>query len=157
YFDQSEQIKTKIWLSAEPGQTAAGLLLQAMPSSSKIFDEDAWPRICTLTETLTDNELRELQNVGLIYRLYHEEAVNLYPPSPVSFRCSCNRERTINALIALGQDELEDIFLEQQKLEVKCEFCNETYYFDYEDLEPYMLELDITEITSDLSPSRTLH
>ena len=157
YFDQSEQIKTKIWLSSNPGQSAAGLLLQAMPATSDNFDEDAWPRICMLTNTLTETELRDLQNVALIYHLYHQEEVNLYPPSPISFRCSCNRERTMSALIGLGQDELEDIIAEQQELEVKCEICNATYHFTREDLEPYMLELDITKMASDLSPSRTLH
>ena len=157
YFDQSEQLKTRIWLSASPGEGASGLLLQAMPSTADLTDRDSWPRICLLTDTLTDQELQALQNVSLIYRLYHEEEVSLYPPSEVSFRCHCNRDRTMNALISLGQEELEELLAEQGRIDVKCEFCNKDYHFNREDLEPYMMEQDITEMANDLSPSRTLH
>lgn len=157
YFDQSEQLKTRIWLSADPGKDVSGLLLQAVPSSGDNSDPDAWPRICLLTDTLTDSELRELQNVPLIYRLYHEEEVNLYPPAPVTFSCSCSRDRTINALVSLGQEEIEEILAGQQELEIKCEFCNKAYHFKREDLEPYMMEQDIAEVANDLSPTRTLH
>lgn len=157
YFDQSEQLKTKIWLYAEPGKQASGLLLQSMPPSQPTPDADGWNRICQLTHTLTPQELSELQNVSLIYRLYHEEEVNLYPPAPVSFRCSCSKERTLAALVSLGQEEIEDIFKESELLEVRCEFCGQAYSFTADEIDPYLLEQDICVSAQDLDPDRTLH
>ncbi len=157
YFDQSEQLKTRIWLSGEPGQHVAGLLLQAMPSDNNLPDQDAWTRICTLTDTLSAQELSTLQNVQLLYRLYHEEDVELYPPRDIAFKCHCTRDRIINALVSLGSEEVEQMLSETPEVEINCEFCNRAYSVTREEIEPYLMELDISEIASDLSPSRTLH
>ncbi len=157
YFDQSEQLKTRIWLAGNSGEQVSGLLLQAMPSAISPTDSDAWPRICTLTDTLSESELEKLQNIQLLYRLYHEEEVELYPPHEVNFSCSCNRDRIINALVSLGAQEVEEMFTEEPLVEINCEFCNQSYTVAKEEVEPYLMELDISEIASDLAPSRTLH
>ncbi len=157
YFDQSEQLKTRIWLAGNSGEQVSGLLLQAMPSAITPSDSDAWPRICTLTDTLSESELEKLQNIQLLYRLYHEEEVELYPPHQVNFSCSCNRDRIINALVSLGAQEVEEMFTEEPLVEINCEFCNQSYTVAKEEVEPYLMELDISEIASDLAPSRTLH
>ena len=90
YFRQSEQLDTALWLAADAGQ-AAGLLLQRLPG--KVEDADAWGRVEHLAATITDAELLTLPGGEIIHRLFHEEDVRLFDAEPVSFRCSCSRER----------------------------------------------------------------
>lgn len=156
YFAQSEQLKTRIWLSAQPGEKVSGMLIQALPSGGA-SDQDAWSRIYQLTDTLTDQELQELENEQLLFRLYHEEQVRLFPPSAIEFKCNCDRDRTIKAIVSLGQEEVADLFEQQEQLTVKCEFCHKDYHFHFDDVAPYLMEQDINEVANDLAPSRTLH
>lgn len=46
---------------------------------------------------------------------------------PVSFACSCSRERVMGALILLGPAEIEDMIRKEGRAEVRCEFCAEEY------------------------------
>ena len=66
--------------------------------------------------------------------LFHEDPVRLFEPLPVVFRCSCSRERTLNALAALGSAEVEDLLQELGSITMDCEFCNQQYQYRREDL-----------------------
>jgi len=78
---------------------------------------------------------RLLQVHDLLRRLFHEEAVRVYEPEPVAFRCSCSRERVEGTLRALGREEMEALLAEEGEIVVDCEFCNRRYAFDAVDLE----------------------
>lgn len=132
YFKQSEQIQTHIWLAADK-QQAVGMLLQHLPGQEP--DHDTWNRIETLSTTLTREEMLSLATEEVLYRLFHEEEVRLFEDEPVSFRCSCSRDKVINMLRALGADEIHDILKEEGKVSVGCEFCNQQYEFDAVDTE----------------------
>lgn len=134
YFAQSEQLPTRLWLAAE-GENAAGLMLQVLPGHDRGEDPDLWPRLCQLTDTVTPGELLELPVSALLYRLYHEETVQLHESEAVRFRCSCSRERTERVLLSLGETELRGIIAEQGCIEVACQFCNQEYRFDAIDVE----------------------
>lgn len=132
YFNTSEQLPTRLWLAAN-GEAAAGLLLQKLPTETE--DADAWPRAVQLAATLTDGELLGLDAPTLLRRLYHEEDVRLYESQPVSFRCSCSRERIETVLRGLGYDEVQSILRDEGVIGVDCEFCNQHYEFDAVDAE----------------------
>ena len=134
YFEQSEQLPTRLWLACN-GESAAGLMLQALPGYDKSEDADMWPRLCQLTETVTDQELLDLPTTELLYRLYHEETVELHGTKEVCFKCSCSRMRTEQALFSLGEAELRNIIKEQGSINVSCQFCNREYGFDPIDVE----------------------
>ncbi len=127
YFAQSEQLPTRLWLAAD-GRRATGLLLQRLPGDRD--DDDTWPRVAMLADTLRDEELLRLDAESLLYRLFHEERVRLFEAELVSFRCGCSRERIDNLLRSLGPDEVEAILAEQGAVEVTCEFCNRVYRID---------------------------
>jgi len=131
YFARSEQLPTRLWLSAHSGR-AAGMLLQRLPGKTAAADD--WGRICALASTLTDAELLELPYRTLLHRLFHEERVELFAPEPLSFRCGCSRSRIEEALRAMGATEVESILAEQGEVLVECEFCNRGYRFDAVDV-----------------------
>ena len=136
YFEQSEQLKSRLWLAAD-GERAAGLLLQQLPPQVTQDDTERlqqWEHACSLAATVRDEELLQLSAEDLLYRLYHEDTVRVFQPAPVTFRCSCSRERTRNALASLDPGEVEELLEELGSITMDCEFCNQQYRFTREDL-----------------------
>jgi molecular chaperone Hsp33 len=126
YFMQSEQLQTRLWLFANQTH-AVGLLLQELPA--QVGYEADWERIETLASTITEAELLNLDCEDVLYRLFNEEHVRIYPAETVEFSCSCSREKISNTLRTFGKAELSEILLERGNIEVNCEFCSEKYYF----------------------------
>ena len=133
YFARSEQLATRLWLASDP-QRAAGMLLQRLPDAEP-SDDDAWVRAVHLGSTITREELLALPVREIVHRLYHEEDIRLFSRMPVSFRCSCSRERVEAVLRMLGRDEIHSILDEQGAVSVDCEFCGSRYEFDRIDAE----------------------
>lgn len=131
YFEQSEQLPTRVWLAADD-QVAAGLFLQRLPGVQG-EDED-WRRARILADTLESEELLRVSPLELLRRLFHEEDLRVYEPEPVAFRCGCSRERIADALRGMGRDEVEAIVHERGSVEADCEFCNAHYRFDAVDV-----------------------
>ena len=131
YFQQSEQLPTRLWLTSN-AESCAGFLLQRMPDSPEPSnpEHEDWQRVSMLLDTLTTAELQQLAPEELIYRLFHEETPRLFNPRTIQFYCSCGQEKVENMVYSLGQTEAESIIQEQQRIEVTCEFCNASYHLD---------------------------
>lgn len=135
YFTLSEQLPTRLWLHADTTR-ASGLLLQALPpAAGRRGDADAWETAEHLAETLTKNELLELDHATLLSRLFNEFDVRLFPPQALAFKCQCSRERSLRSLTALGRDDAYALLSERDMIEISCEFCGITYRFGQPDLE----------------------
>jgi molecular chaperone Hsp33 len=145
YFENSEQLPTRLWLYADE-HGASGMLLQRLPSegggaspdvaaADVAAIDDAWRRVQLIGETLTSEELRALPDAEILHRLFHEDDVRLYEPSPVYFRCRCSRERVSGMLQGLGEKETRSVLAERGEVEVRCDFCNRAYVFDAVDVE----------------------
>ncbi|WP_111641390.1 Hsp33 family molecular chaperone HslO [Marinimicrobium alkaliphilum] len=132
YFQQSEQLDTRLWLRADK-QAATGLLLQALPTpknASREANQESWHTLCTLADTVTTEELLTLDHPQLLFRLFHEESPRLFSPHDFRFACSCSHERSANALSSLGREEVEQLLVEQGTITIDCQFCNQRYRFD---------------------------
>lgn len=132
YFQDSEQLPTRLWLGADT-RRAAGLLLQrlpAAPTSAMAQADDDWIRLGLLGDTLSPEELISLPTTDLLHRLFHEDTLRLFEAEPLAFRCGCSRGRIDDMLRALGETEAMDIVAEQGAIEVTCEFCNRAYRLD---------------------------
>ncbi|MFV1982178.1 MAG: Hsp33 family molecular chaperone HslO [Thiohalomonadales bacterium] len=150
YLVRSEQLDTNLWLAAN-SRYAAGLLIQKLPGNTdnqliEFGDQETWNRIQHLSSTITNNELLNISDQEIIHRLYHEEDVRIFEKEPISFRCTCSRERVANMLQSLGSKEVISIIEEQKIIEVACEFCNQKYEFDSVDTEQ-LFASDITHPT----------
>lgn len=132
YFERSEQLATRLWLTAGDG-SASGLLLQMMPDRQG--ESDAWQHVTVLSDTLKQQELEGLSAQEILHRLYNEDDVRLFEGAPVAFRCQCSRERIEDTLRGLGHDEVQSILEEQGSVGVDCEFCGRHYSFDVVDVE----------------------
>lgn len=128
YFQQSEQLPTRLWLACD-GEHAAGLFLQRLPGETTA-DVDGWERVAALAETVTAQELLTLSAEQLLHRLFHEEDLRLFEPEPVAYRCGCSRERIEDALRAMGRAEVEALVEQEGEIHADCEFCGRAYVFD---------------------------
>lgn len=141
YFKQSEQLKTRFWLSSD-GKRNAGMLLQRLPGED---DEEGWARAEVLGGTLFGEELMATDGPTLIRRLFHEEDVRLYDPRTVEFNCGCSRERCGGMVVGLGAEDARELLIESGgQIDVDCEFCGERYSFDNIDLEALLVGADDT-------------
>lgn len=142
YFENSEQLPTRLWLYADE-HGASGMLLQRLPGeggggagppASAAEIDDAWRRVQLIGDTLTREELRTLSDREILQRLFSEDDVRLFEPSPVYFRCRCSRERVGGMLLGLGEAETRAVLAERGEVEVRCDFCNRAYVFDAVDV-----------------------
>jgi molecular chaperone Hsp33 len=151
YFENSEQLPTRLWLYADE-HGAAGMLLQRLPGAvvagtvapdtaatdTAVEDpaviDDAWRRVQLIGATLTPEELRGLADVEIVHRLFNEDDVRIFEPAPVYFRCRCSRDRVSGMLQGLGETETRSILAERGEVEVRCDFCNRAYVFDAVDV-----------------------
>ncbi len=148
YMAQSEQLETRLWLACN-AEVACGVMLQKLPDG-KTEDADAWNRASKLGETITREELLSLPGVQLLRRLYHQERVRVFEPHPVSFRCSCSRDRVTAMLRLLGHEEVRSILTERDSVDVDCEFCGRHYRFDQVDAE----QVFATDVITSVTPTR---
>lgn len=134
YYDLSAQIPTRLVLASN-AQQAGGLLIQLLPRTEEEqeqVDEDLWPRLKMLTETLKSDELVDLPAQDILYRLYNEEDVRLPDAEVLQFGCTCSRERCENALKHVGEEAVKETLLEQNPIKMDCQFCNRQYVFTAE-------------------------
>ncbi len=93
--------------------------------------DDAWREAEVLLATIEPTELWD-PTVGaelLLYRLFHEHGVTVYPTTSVLDKCSCSREKIGGILRGFSAEEVSDS-IENGKIRVDCEFCSTRYEFD---------------------------
>lgn len=131
YFAQSEQMDTRIWLSRGKGM-CVGMMLQRIPG--KGTDTDDWERIVEAVADLSDQQLVELDPVTLLRLKFGDETIRLFKSYPVTFGCSCSRQRVAEMLQGLGERSAREILEEEPCIEVRCDFCGASYRFDAVDI-----------------------
>jgi molecular chaperone Hsp33 len=157
YFRQSEQIPSFVRLAVAESVTpegrswrAGGLLLQYLPSGSarlrdlppgdapegawepSYVEDDAWLEGLSLAGTIEDHELVDpsLSGERLLYRLFHERGVKVFPEREISEFCRCSPERVEKMLSSFSPEERRDMVGDDGKIGVTCEFCGAHREFD---------------------------
>ncbi|KQR77857.1 Hsp33-like chaperonin [Rhizobium sp. Leaf384] len=99
--------------------------------------DDLWDEARVMVETIDADELTD-PTVGterLLYRLFHERGVRVYPPQAVYDQCACSREKLRDVLASFSQEEI-DSTVEDGVISVTCEFCSTTYTFEATEVRP---------------------
>jgi molecular chaperone Hsp33 len=126
YLATSEQLVSRLLLIADESG-AAGLLVQRLPGATE-QDEATWTRVASVIDSLDGSALvPRAPAADIIASVFPHDDVRVFKPRPVSFACSCSRERVENALRIAGASEVESILAERGNVEVTCEFCNRRY------------------------------
>src|SRR5690606_22603094 len=144
YFEQSEQIRTAFVTHVgqnDKGEwTGGSIMLQQIAREGGILEhapsdthEDEWRRAMVLMQTITADEAMNgaLPLNTLLYRLFHEEGIRVFPPLDIRKGCRCSAEKIKGVLDSLDAEERKDIAKDGVIL-VTCEFCNTSYTFPAE-------------------------
>ncbi|MGB5902083.1 MAG: Hsp33 family molecular chaperone [Xanthobacteraceae bacterium] len=129
---------------------AGGLLLQFLPkaperarqadldpgdapegsAAHEVAEDDAWVEGQSLIGTVEDIELidPDLSGERLLYRLFHERGVRVFPTQPVQAKCSCSRDAVSGMLSRFAPQDRADM-VKDGKVVVTCEFCSSVYEF----------------------------
>jgi len=160
YFRQSEQIPTSLKIAAglltnDSGRTwrAGAIMVQHVPDAgpaspmifssgdgpegqeAQVVEDDNWAKARLLLETTQHHELLDpmLEPERLLYRLYHEDGVTVYPAARLEHQCTCSKERVLDMLASFSKQERADMVVDGL-VEVVCQFCSNTHRFKPEDL-----------------------
>jgi molecular chaperone Hsp33 len=132
YFDQSEQLPTRVLLAAD-GDRAAALMIQQLPATLDL-DSDGWARACAVFDTLGPAELLATPVHTLLWRLFNEDGIRLLDQRGLGFACSCSRARVEDMLRSLGPVEAHAA-AENGQAQIHCDFCGQGFAFTPEQLE----------------------
>lgn len=132
YFARSEQLATQLVIRVgefDGKAVAGGTLLQIVPDGTGTPED--FEHLSTLTATIKDEELFGLTAEELLYRLFHEETVELYPAQTTEFKCGCSRERSGAAIMLLSEEDISEMLAEKNGvIDMQCECCGTQYFFD---------------------------
>jgi molecular chaperone Hsp33 len=122
----SKNPKKKSSKSPEKFRTSDGL-----PEDLK----EQWVRNRLFLESATEKELldRSLPSWTLIRRLFGEDGVWAYAVRAIEASCRCSRERILEVLTSLPEQEVNDLFV-RNRLKINCRFCNSTEQFSRDDI-----------------------
>jgi molecular chaperone Hsp33 len=141
YFEQSEQLPTRVLLAASAG-VVAGMLVQRIPGAGGTqvqLDEaalaSAWQKADDAMSGLSRNQLLEDDVEQRLVDMFGVDEVRVFSGHEVKFECRCSRERVANVLRSLGVEEVRSVIAEQGTCTVTCEFCQKPYKFDAIDVE----------------------
>jgi molecular chaperone Hsp33 len=164
YFQQSEQIPTRVRLAVAENMTgsgtnwrAGGLLVQFLPKSHERRgridldpgdapdglrvepppEDEAWTEAKALAATIEDHELVDptLSSERLLYRLFHEQGVKVFDSRAVRNSCRCSNERITGMLRGFTPQERKDMIGDNGKIGVTCEFCSTYREYDPADFD----------------------
>jgi molecular chaperone Hsp33 len=146
YFAQSEQVPTRVRLAvgrvhdgAGARWRAGGMMIQSIAwDQARGSTEEGWLTAQALFSTLGDDELVDprIAPETLLYRLFHEEGVRLFPAKALVAFCRCSGERVTAMLKAFPTDEIASMAETDGRIHVTCEYCARRY-----DIEPHALEV----------------
>jgi molecular chaperone Hsp33 len=141
YFQQSEQIPTRVLLASSP-RVVAGMLVQRIPGEGGTqvrIDEPAldaaWQRADDAMSSINPNILLVDDTEQRLVDMFGVDEVRVFSGHEVDFECRCSRERVASVLRSLGAEEVRSVVEEQGSCTVTCEFCQKPYLFDAIDVE----------------------
>ena len=138
YLASSEQTPSVVALGVQVGPegvlNAGGMMIQLMPGAT---DEDidyvehrangGFPDITFLME--------EGFTPAKILDLFMGDPDMAYMDGyPVSYKCTCSKERMYSGLAALGKEDIRQLSEDPNGIDTECHFCDKKYHFTPEEI-----------------------
>jgi molecular chaperone Hsp33 len=134
HISESDQLVSFLAIHIGEDLSCKGMILQALPFTPQVKIDELMDRLREInytTEELFNGDLEstltKLENTLL------SNAITLDAGIP-EFYCGCSLEKIKNVIRSMGKVESFSILEEQGKIEITCEFCNEIYELDSEEV-----------------------
>ena len=139
YFQSSEQRQTAVALGVlvdkDGVRSSGGYIISPMPDATEeeiSQVEQSIFKAGSISKMLDNNlSLKEIAQ-----KITGDENVKIMDDTiePI-YECGCNKEKFAEGLMTLGEEQLTEIIEEDEKAEIKCQFCNNVYNFNKQELE----------------------
>jgi len=143
YFAQSEQIPSLVRIGvgrAGNGQViAGGFMLQHLPEGEEgrdrihtRLDHPEWTHVAALGGSVRTQELidAELPLETLLWRLFNEDEVHLFPSITPTRGCRCDPDHVARVIARFPPEEQAAMMGPDGRIEVNCEFCAKSFSVD---------------------------
>ena len=123
-------------------QAAGGLIIQLLPDAP----EETIKYLEDLLKTMKpmSTYINEGKTPEEIIRLLFEDA-NILDHKEVYWHCDCSKEHFKDALALIDRKDILSLIEEDHEAEITCQYCNETYHFDEDDLKEVLEKKDAVE------------
>ncbi|MEE0830180.1 MAG: Hsp33 family molecular chaperone HslO [Longicatena sp.] len=136
YFTASEQTPSAVSLGVlvNPDNTiqaAGGMIIQMLPDAKEediVKVEQALSKMKQMSTMINESESLEQ-----ILETYFDD-VKILTTQDIAFSCHCDRASMKRALSTLSKEDLQAMIEEDHGCEITCNFCNEHYFFNEEEL-----------------------
>lgn len=138
YFTQSEQTPTAVGVGVLVNndlsiRAAGGFIIQMMPGASDLVADLVTYRLQEMKSI--SSQLDSGKDIESVMRdIFEDMSIKIMQYKDPYFKCDCSREKVEKALVSIGKKDLEEIYAEGGTEEIKCHFCNQSYYFNKEDI-----------------------
>lgn len=142
YLAQSEQIKSVIACSIKMNEDntvakAVGFFAQLLPEH-KEEDIDYLEEKIENIENISYKLIAE-DNLINIFKLIDKNS-KVLEVDEVKFECSCSYEKALESAKLLGDDQLNEILINNGEIEIVCDFCCKKYHIKASDLKSLLKE-----------------
>jgi molecular chaperone Hsp33 len=131
YLLHSEQIQASVTLWCDPATgEAGGLMVEPLPACPP-------ERLARLVQAIDGLEVVpfwERKPDFLINWISQGEGAEIFAASQLNYGCRCNRETLLATLAAFPADQKTHIFDAGDPVEVRCDYCGQTYAIHRADL-----------------------
>ncbi|MGI6085353.1 MAG: Hsp33 family molecular chaperone HslO [Acetivibrionales bacterium] len=139
YYAFSEQTPTVMNLGVLIGAdqkviTSGGFFIQLLPGASEdAIDavEKGISDILPITTLLNEGNTPE----DIIRLIFPEDDLEMLETCPVSYKCTCSRDRMKRNLLSIGKKDLSEIAEDEKGAELTCHFCNKKYHFAKDEIQ----------------------
>lgn len=139
YYYTSEQKNTAVALGVLVNKNgvkkAGGFIVSAMPDATEdelfILEnrlKEAMPISKMLEEDMTLLDIAKDITGDINIQVLNQEE------KEPKYECNCSKEKMARGLRTIGKEELQKIIEEDKKAEIVCQFCNNKYEFNEEEL-----------------------
>ncbi len=140
YYATSEQIPTVcalgVLLDKEDGEVllAGGMLIQLLPGADETTISKLEQNIANI-EPVTTMLAKGLTSLDMCKRVLEGFEVEVLDEYPVAYACTCSREKVVNSIRLISDEEIRSLADEKGYAKANCHFCNKNYRFTKGQLE----------------------
>lgn len=143
YFMISEQTPSVVSVGVLVNDTneilsSGGFIIQLLPEATEediVYIENKMKKFPAVSSLIHEGHTPE----DILKMLFTD--VEILDQQYLFFECDCSKEKMKEALLTIGKDELLAMIDEDHGCEMKCQFCNEKYHFNEEELSDLIREL----------------
>ncbi len=138
YFASSEQLPSAVGVGVLVEKdlsikAAGGFIIQMLPGHSDLTADLVTYRleeISSITKLISDGKTIE----EILNYIFEDMDLKILSEMKPEYKCDCTREKVEKAFLSIGKKDLQEIYNDGKTEELKCNFCNESYKFNHEDI-----------------------